>query len=113
MTGHYTVQLGSTSRPGLPAEVFMTGEARWLGVQVAGEPEQPRVLLVAVPYAMKAADAETIGGLPPSAFVLAGTAATSSNPAPGASAAAAAGSAIAPALAGSGTTNVVPLWTPD
>ena len=29
------------------------------------------MLLVSVPYAMKAGDAETIGGLPPSAFVLA------------------------------------------
>ena len=70
-TGHYTAQLGSTSSAGLPSEVFMTGEARWLGVQMAGETEQPRVLLVAVPYAMKAGDAATIGGLPPSAFVLA------------------------------------------
>jgi hypothetical protein len=43
---------------------------RWLAVQVSGESEQPRVLLVVVPYALKAA-AETVGGLPPSAFVLA------------------------------------------
>src|SRR5207245_3841386 len=48
-----------------------SGEARWLAVQVAGQPEQPRTLLVAVPYALKAADAQTIGGLPPSAFILA------------------------------------------
>jgi hypothetical protein len=32
--------------------------------------EQPRVLLVSVPYAMKAGDAETLGGLPASAFLL-------------------------------------------
>jgi hypothetical protein len=51
--GHYTVQLGAVSNGGLPAEVFMTGEARWLAVQLAGETEQPRVALVAVPYAMK------------------------------------------------------------
>jgi hypothetical protein len=70
-TGRYTVQLGSTTSAGLPSEVFLTGEARWLGVQMAGETEQPRVLLVAVPYAMKAGDAATIGGLPPSAFLLA------------------------------------------
>lgn len=67
--GHYTAQLGITRTEGLPPELFMTGEARWLAVQIANETEQPRVLLVAVPYAMKAADAETIGGLPPSAFV--------------------------------------------
>jgi len=68
-SGHYTVQLGATRSEGLPASVFITGE-RWLAVQVSGESEQPRVLLVAVPYALKAADAETVGGLPPSAFVL-------------------------------------------
>src|SRR5258708_37647341 len=47
-----------------------------MGVSVNGEQEQPRVLLLSVPYALKAADAETIGGLPPSAFVLAHRAAT-------------------------------------
>jgi hypothetical protein len=41
------------------------------GVQVQGQAEQPRVLLVSAPYALKAGDAGTIGGLPPSAFVLA------------------------------------------
>jgi len=69
--GHYTVLLGVTRAEGIPADLFNTQEQRWLGVQVQGEAEQPRVLLVSVPYAMKAADAETIGGLPASAFVLA------------------------------------------
>ena len=69
--GRYTVLLGSTKPDGLPAELFTSEQARWLAVQIAGEAEQSRVLLVAVPYALKAADAETIGGLPPSAFVLA------------------------------------------
>ncbi len=69
--GHYLVQLGATTAQGLPADLFISGEGRWLAVQIANQPEQPRVLLVAVPYAVKAIDAETIGGLPPSAFVLA------------------------------------------
>jgi hypothetical protein len=69
--GQYTAILGATASRGLPADLFATGEARWLAVQVVGQPEQPRVLLVAVPYALKAGDAETIGGLPASAFVLA------------------------------------------
>jgi len=71
--GRYTVLLGSTQSEGLPLELFSSGEARWLGVQVnlPGEEEQPRVLLVSVPYALKAADAETLGGKPPSAFLLA------------------------------------------
>ena len=70
-TGHYSVLLGSTKAEGIPADLFNTQEERWLGVQVQGEEEQPRVLLVSVPYAMKAADAATVGGLPPSAFMLA------------------------------------------
>src|SRR5215470_18416201 len=69
--GQYTATLGVTTAQGLPADIFSSGEARWLAVQVAGRPEQPRVLLVAVPYAIKAGDAETVGGFPPSAFLLA------------------------------------------
>jgi hypothetical protein len=44
---------------------------RWLGVtpQAPGAAEQPRILLVGVPYALKAADADTLGGLPASAFL--------------------------------------------
>ena len=68
--GNYTVQLGATRSEGLPLELFTSGEARWLGVRVNGQEEQPRVLLLSVPYALKAADAATIGGLPPSAFML-------------------------------------------
>jgi trimeric autotransporter adhesin len=74
-TGHYSVQLGSTQPSGVPTALFTTGEAHWLGVQISGQAEQSRVLLLSVPYALKAGDAATIGGLPPSAFVLAPTAA--------------------------------------
>jgi hypothetical protein len=69
--GHYTVLLGAMTPAGVPMELFTAGEARWLGVQVSNLPEQPRVLLVSVPYAMKAGDAETLGGRPASAFMLA------------------------------------------
>jgi hypothetical protein len=69
--GHYTVLLGAMTPAGVPMELFTAGEARWLGVQVSNLPEQPRVLLVSVPYAMKAGDAETLGGKPASAFMLA------------------------------------------
>ncbi|HKW26697.1 MAG TPA: hypothetical protein VJN48_13005, partial [Terriglobales bacterium] len=69
--GHYIAFIGSTKTDGLPIELFSSGEARWLGVQVEGQPEQPRVLLLSVPYALKAADAETLGGKPASAFSLA------------------------------------------
>jgi hypothetical protein len=70
-TGHYKVNLGATLANGLPNDLFSTGEARWLEVQAAGQSPQPRVLLVSVPYALKAADAATLGGLPASAYALA------------------------------------------
>jgi hypothetical protein len=111
--GNYTVQLGATKPEGLPLDLFSSGEARWLGVTVNGGQEQPRILLLSVPYALKAADAETIGGLPPSAFVLAnkgqvsGTATTKSAPAgtqkntaPPAN----------PAVTGVGVTDFIPMW---
>ena len=75
--GHYSVALGSTSSHGLLASVFASGEARWLGVELQGQAEQPRILLLSVPYALKALDAETIGGKPASAFALATSAGTS------------------------------------
>jgi hypothetical protein len=51
--GRYTVQLGAIDPKGLPLELFASGEARWLGVTLEGRVEQPRVLLLSVPYAMK------------------------------------------------------------
>ncbi len=75
--GNYKVLLGAMTPAGVPMELFTQGETRWLGVQVANLPEQPRVLLVSVPYAMKAGDAETLGGKPASAFMLAPQAACS------------------------------------
>jgi len=68
-SGVYSVLLGANSANGVPAELFASAEARWLAVQVERQVEQPRVLLVSVPYALKAKDAETLGGKPASAFV--------------------------------------------
>ena len=70
--GRYAVALGGTVPEGLPLALFTQGEARWLGLAVDGGPEAARVALVSVPYALKAADADTVGGKPLSAFVLAG-----------------------------------------
>ena len=72
-SGRYAVLLGSTSSAGLPTDLFSPAEQRWLGVRVEGQPEQPRVLLVSVPYAMKAAEAETLAGHSVSEFVTADT----------------------------------------
>ncbi|HZV59133.1 MAG TPA: hypothetical protein VFF42_02250, partial [Candidatus Eremiobacteraceae bacterium] len=68
--GNYTALIGANTSHGVPAELFTSGEARWLGVQSERQPEQPRALLVSVPYALKAGDAETLGGKPASAFAL-------------------------------------------
>jgi hypothetical protein len=75
--GRYKVQLGASSPNGLPSDLFASGEARWLEVQIAGQPVEPRVLLASVPYALKAADAATLGGLPASAYALAAQVAAS------------------------------------
>jgi hypothetical protein len=71
--GHYAVVLGSTLNDGMPMDLFSAGEPRWLGVRFnrPGEAEQTRVPLVSVPYALKAGDAETLGGKPASAYLLA------------------------------------------
>jgi hypothetical protein len=63
------VLLGATQPEGLPLLLFESAEARWLGVSAGELPEQPRVLLVSVPYALKASDADTLGGKPASAYV--------------------------------------------
>ena len=68
--GNYTVLLGSATAEGLPTDIFTSNDARWLGVQVEGQEEQSRTLLVSAPYALKAADAATLGGKPISAFQL-------------------------------------------
>src|ERR1700688_3641812 len=69
--GRYTVLLGQSRSAGIPAEIFSSGQPRWLGVRIlaVGEEEQPRAFLSSVPYALKAVDADTVGGLPPSAFL--------------------------------------------
>ncbi len=64
-SGHYQAQLGATLANGLPSDLFSTGDARWLEVQIVGQAPQPRVLIASVPYALKPADAATLGGLPP------------------------------------------------
>ena len=54
--GNYNVLLGSTKNGGMPAELFGANEPRWLQVSfhVPDAVDSPRVLLVSVPYALKA-----------------------------------------------------------
>lgn len=67
--GTYTALLGAANPDGLSLDLFSTADARWLGVQVSGQEEQPRIMFVSVPYALKAADAESLGGKPASVYV--------------------------------------------
>lgn len=109
-SGRYSVYIGITKPNGVPMNLFTSGQAHWLGVQIAGQPEQARAFLVSVPYAMKAGDAATIGGLPPSAFVLAAPGpARGRNDSSWADASGNAGTTAA--VGGSGTTDFIPLWT--
>jgi hypothetical protein len=69
--GKYDLQFGSTQEQGIPSELFSgPSVVRWVGVAVEGEPEQPRMMLVSVPYAAKASTAETLEGKTASDFVL-------------------------------------------
>jgi hypothetical protein len=109
-TGHYTVQLGSTQDEGLPVELFSSAQAQWLGVRLEGQAEQPRIMLLSVPYALKAADAETFGGKPPSAFMSATNSAMASGSGgttPGTNGK----QPLPPQVDGGGTTNYIALWT--
>jgi hypothetical protein len=96
-TGHYSVQLGITQPNGVPTTLFTTAEARWLGV----------------PYALKAGDAATIGGLPPSAFVLAAPPSGLTPAAPLDASAVPQSSAPPPTgapVTGTGTIDFLPMW---
>ena len=134
-SGHYNALLGTATAGGFPVELFGTGESRWLGVTIARQPEMPRVLLASVPYALKAGDAQTLGGLPASSYVTtqqlrlhsaspnttivasAGTetpapaAAASAVPALSANTDQVAQSVTQGAVTGAGTSNYVPIWT--
>jgi hypothetical protein len=112
-SGRYAVMLGSTRNEGIPAEVFASGQGRWLGVQAQGETERPRVLMASVPYALRSVDAETLGGLPASAFVLAGPANRGATSAEATESIAVPrrAEAVTPDQTGSGTANYITIWT--
>jgi hypothetical protein len=119
--GRYNLLLGSTMTDGLPMELFTAGEPRWLGVTFnrPGEVEQPRVRLASVPYALKAVDAETLGGIPASAYLRDPAAASSTTAAIGTSTGTSAPTAGTNAVSGkslkphatSGTTNYLGVFT--
>ena len=66
--GGYLSLLGAATE--LPVDLFASSQALWLGIQPEGQAEQPRVRFFSVPYALKAGDADTLGGRPLSDFIL-------------------------------------------
>jgi hypothetical protein len=109
-SGRYTVMLGATKSDGLPMEFFTSNEARWVGVQPQGQNEQPRVLLVSAPYALKASDAETLGGKPASAYVLSAPGTGSTTTSKTAALDAPVNHSVNPPLGGTGTPNHIAKW---
>lgn len=72
------------------------------------------MLLLSAPYALKASDAETLGGKPASAFTLAPSADNSAPPSKSAKLASTtkdASATVSPAIAGTGTTGYIARWT--
>jgi hypothetical protein len=106
--GEYSVLLGSATPGGLPQTLFAYGQARWLGVSIERAEEFPRTQLTSVAYAMKAGDAETVGGLPAARFVTQEQIAAISKTSASQAALAIVSNT---ALSGSGTADYVPLWT--
>jgi hypothetical protein len=102
--GRYALLLGATSAAGVPPDVFANGEAQWLGIVFArpGEVDGPRLRITSVPYALRSADADTLGGRPASAYLLApsGAAATGETAAAGETS-----DPVAPAAVNPGTPN--------
>lgn len=107
--GRFNVSLGAGTNDGLPLDLFVSGEPRWLGFTL-NDPsardftaaEEPRVFLASIPYALKSSDADTLGGHPITDFRLV----------PGASSENAAGSdaGAVDSLAGAGTVGKIPKW---
>jgi hypothetical protein len=72
-SGRYSLLLGAAQPEGIPLDVFTSGDAQWLALHFAGvgEVESTRTRITSVPYALRSADADTLGGRPASAYVLA------------------------------------------
>jgi hypothetical protein len=104
--GRYNLLLGASQTDGVPLDIFASGEARWLSIrfQRPGELDGPRARLTSVPYALHAADAQTLGGRPASAYLLAAEARGRDA---GAVAAATSAAVVSPAAITTGFTNSV------
>jgi hypothetical protein len=115
--GRYTLLLGASQPEGLPNDLFSTSQARWVGVEpmLAGVGESPRVLLSGVPYALKSADSETLGGRPASDYVtldaLNGLVSQQQVQVTGAQQQLSSSQLPPATISGTGVTNYIPIWT--
>jgi hypothetical protein len=60
--GRVKLLAGASTDAGIPQQLFQSADARWLGIAVKGETEQPRIMVMSMPYAVEAQNAETVGG---------------------------------------------------
>jgi hypothetical protein len=67
--GRYAVLIGATKKEGISPDMLGSGELRWLSVRQVGAAEQPRMLMVSVPYALRAEEAMKLGGSSADEFV--------------------------------------------
>ena len=67
--GRYSAILGAATVDGIPSGIFASGETQWIGVTPSDGIERPRIAITTVPYAFKAADADTLGGKKVEEFV--------------------------------------------
>ena len=69
-TGKYSILMGVATHDGLPINLFTESGERWLIVSVDGVAQAPK-LLDSTPYALRALDAEMLGGHAASEYMLA------------------------------------------
>jgi hypothetical protein len=111
--GKYNVLLGAASEGGLPQAVFAAGQGQWLGISIEQAEETPRTKLAAVAYAMKAADAETLGGVAAASYVTQAQLASTTQALGAIARTEQSNQRVVPdtAPSGSGTTGYLPRWT--
>lgn len=71
--GVFSLVLGDASSPGLASALGQSGGAAWLAFDVNGVAMTPRQQLVAVPWAMRAGNADSLGGVPAAQYLLDGS----------------------------------------
>jgi hypothetical protein len=109
--GRFAVLLGSNSDAGLPPGLFLDGQPRWVAMRINDAPESLRTQLASAPYAMKAADAQTLNGQSSASFVTQKQLASVAGSLTGQVAVRVQPEASTSSITGSGSTGRLTLWT--